>query len=33
MRKYVMAGNWKMNNTISEGVTLAQDLKANFDNS
>lgn len=32
MRKFVMAGNWKMNNTIAEGVTLAQELSNNYDN-
>ncbi|MDO5328598.1 MAG: triose-phosphate isomerase [Coriobacteriia bacterium] len=32
MRKYVMAGNWKMNNTIAEGVQLAQELSNNYEN-
>lgn len=27
MRKAIMAGNWKMNNTIEEAVKLVQDLK------
>ena len=27
MRKAMIAGNWKMNNTISEGVKLIEDLK------
>ena len=26
MRKYVMAGNWKMNKTISEAIVLTQQL-------
>ena len=28
MRKNIVAGNWKMNNTLQEGVTLAKDLQA-----
>jgi len=31
MRKYVMAGNWKMNKTIPEAVALAQQLCNYFD--
>jgi triosephosphate isomerase len=27
MRKYIVAGNWKMNKTLQEGVALANDLK------
>lgn len=32
MRKYVMAGNWKMNKTIGEAVTLAQEISNEYDN-
>lgn len=32
MRKYVMAGNWKMNKTLGEAVSLAQELSNEFDN-
>lgn len=32
MRKYVMAGNWKMNKTIAEGVSLAQGISNEYDN-
>lgn len=28
MRKAIIAGNWKMNNTISEGIKLIEELKA-----
>ncbi|MGN0010069.1 MAG: triose-phosphate isomerase, partial [Marinilabiliaceae bacterium] len=28
MRKKIVAGNWKMNNTLQEGVKLAQDVNA-----
>ena len=28
MRKPIIAGNWKMNNTISEAVTLIDELRA-----
>ncbi|WP_018108348.1 triose-phosphate isomerase [Bacteroides propionicifaciens] len=28
MRKKIVAGNWKMNNTLQEGITLAKDLNA-----
>src|SRR3712207_9536223 len=27
MRKAIIAGNWKMNNTISQGVKLVEELK------
>ena len=27
-RKYMIAGNWKMNNTAAEGVALIKDMKA-----
>uniref|UniRef100_A0A7C9NUT7 Triosephosphate isomerase n=1 Tax=Muribaculaceae bacterium Z82 TaxID=2304548 RepID=A0A7C9NUT7_9BACT len=30
-RKPLMAGNWKMNNTIGEAVVLAQDISNNFE--
>ena len=30
-RKPMMAGNWKMNNTIGEAVVLAQDISNNFE--
>lgn len=30
-RKPMMAGNWKMNNTISEGVVLAQQICNRFE--
>ncbi|MEG2353975.1 MAG: triose-phosphate isomerase [Clostridium sp.] len=33
MRKAIMAGNWKMNNTISEGVKLIDELKAMVEDS
>lgn len=32
MRKYVMAGNWKMNNTVAEAVKLAQGISNEYDN-
>jgi triosephosphate isomerase (TIM) len=32
-RKYVMAGNWKMNKTVSEGAGLAQQISNEYDNS
>ncbi len=28
MRKYIVAGNWKMNTTVPEGVTLAKEVAA-----
>jgi triosephosphate isomerase len=28
MRKYIVAGNWKMNKTLAEGVQLAKDVNA-----
>ena len=30
-RKYMIAGNWKMNNTAAEGVALIKDMKAQCD--
>ena len=27
MRKKIVVGNWKMNNTVAESVTLATDVK------
>ena len=27
MRKKIVAGNWKMNKTLQEGVTLSKELK------
>ena len=32
MRKLVMAGNWKMNKTIGEAVSLAQEISNEYDN-
>ena len=32
MRKKIVAGNWKMNKTLQEGLTLAQELKELLDN-
>ena len=32
-RKYMMAGNWKMNNTIGEAVALAQDISNQYEDS
>ncbi|MDR1783150.1 MAG: triose-phosphate isomerase [Dysgonamonadaceae bacterium] len=31
MRKNIVAGNWKMNNNLQEGITLAKDLQATLD--
>ena len=31
MRKYMMAGNWKMNKTIGEAVVLAQDISNQYE--
>src|SRR5262245_65916695 len=31
-RKLIIAGNWKMNNTVSEALTLMQDLKIELAN-
>ena len=31
MRKNIVAGNWKMNTTLDEGVRLAKDVKASID--
>jgi triosephosphate isomerase len=31
MRKNIVAGNWKMNNTLQEGLTLAKDLQKALD--
>ena len=28
MRKNIVAGNWKMNKTLEEGIDLVDDLKA-----
>ena len=28
MRKNIVAGNWKMNKTLEEGIALVDDLKA-----
>ena len=28
MRKNIVAGNWKMNTTVQDGVSLAQDINA-----
>ena len=30
MRKPIIAGNWKMNNTVAEGVVLTQEISNNF---
>lgn len=32
MRKLVMAGNWKMNKTIGEAVSLAQEISNEYEN-
>ena len=32
-RKYLMAGNWKMNKTIGEAVVLAQDISNQYEDS
>ena len=31
MRKNIVAGNWKMNKTLQEGIALAKELFANPD--
>jgi triosephosphate isomerase len=32
MRKYIVAGNWKMNTTVKEGIQLAKEIKENLGN-
>jgi len=32
MRRRIIAGNWKMNKTVSEAVELAEDIKENYNN-
>ena len=33
MRKNIVAGNWKMNNTYGEAVVLAQEISNNYNKS
>ena len=33
MRKWIVAGNWKMNNTIAESIALARAIKEGFSGS
>ena len=30
MRKNIVAGNWKMNTTLQEGVALAKEMRCRF---
>ena len=32
MRKNIVAGNWKMNKTLEEGIALVDDIKAEGEN-